>query len=375
MSEISCIRVGSYEDELLYEAVKRQFAFLAVEKELKPGMKVLLKPNLLMKRRPEEFTTTHPSVASAVVRVLKEYGITDIILADSPGGPYAGPLLSGIYNASGFTAASQTAGFSLNTDTGYRETVRMENVLCKQFYLINPVHEADYIIDLCKLKTHGMVGLSGAVKNMFGCIPGLMKPELHFRFPEEERFCEMLVDLCETVRPNLVVVDAVDSMEGDGPSGGTLLHTGMLLAGKNPYDIDLMLCKIIGFEPEKIHTVRIARNRGLSAGSADELTALGDTPALFPDFVKPTSHDVNFSNSMPRWIPKSILNHFASKPKIIKKGCIGCGKCAESCPAKTIELKARKATIHYDNCIRCFCCHEMCPVKTIEIKRSRFYRF
>lgn len=375
MSEISCIRVVSYEDELLYEAVKQQFELLAVKDELKPGMKVLLKPNLLMKRRPEEFTTTHPSVAGAVARVLQEYGITDLVLADSPGEPYAGPLLSGIYNAAGFTAASEAFGFSLNNDTGYREKVRMENTLCKQFYLINPVLEADYIIDLCKLKTHGMVGLSGAVKNMFGCIPGLMKPELHFRFPEEERFCEMLVDLCETVRPNLIVVDAVDSMQGDGPSGGTLLHTGMLLAGKNPYDIDLMLCNIIGFEPEKIHTVRIARNRGLSAGSADELTVLGDTPALFPDFVKPTSHDVNFSNSMPKWIPKRILNHFASKPKIIQKGCIGCGKCAESCPAKTIELKARKATIHYDNCIRCFCCHEMCPVKTIEIKRSRFYRF
>ena len=240
-------------------------------------MKVLLKPNLLMKRRPEEFTTTHPVVAGAVIRVLKEQGITDIVIADSPGGPYTKPLLSGIYRAAGFTGLALRYGITVNEETGYREKTRMENSLCKQFYLIDPVLESDYIIDLCKFKTHGMVGLSGAVKNLFGCVPGLMKPELHFRFPEEERFCEMLVDLCETVRPNLTIVDAVDSMQGDGPSGGSLLHTGMLLAGKNPYDIDLLLCKVAGFDPDKIYTVRSAKKRGLSACSVDELTPVSYT--------------------------------------------------------------------------------------------------
>ncbi len=375
MSEISCIHQDDYDEEALYRAVKRQFESLGVERDLKPGMKVLIKPNLLMKRRPEEFTTTHPAVAGAVIRVLQELGITNIVIADSPGGPYTKPLLSGIYRAAGFTGLALRYGVTVNEETGYREKTRMENGLCKQFYLIDPVLESDYIIDLCKFKTHGMVGLSGAVKNLFGCVPGLMKPELHFRFSEEERFCEMLVDLCETVRPDLTIVDAVDSMQGDGPSGGSLLHTGMLLAGKNPYDIDLLLCKVAGFDPDKIYTVRSAKKRGLSACSADELTLLGDEVKLFPDLIKPVSHGVDFSSSLPKWFPKKVLNHFSSKPQIIKKGCIGCGKCAESCPAQTIELSGRKAKIHYDNCIRCFCCHEMCPVKTIKIKRSRFYRF
>ncbi len=375
MSEISCVRLEDYEEEALYRAVKRQFEALGVQKDLKPGMKVLLKPNLLMKRRPEEFTTTHPAVAGGVIRLLQEWGVSDIVIADSPGGPYSKQLLAGIYRAAGYADLAQRYGVTLNEATGYQEVSRPENDLCKQFRLIDPVLEADYIIDLCKLKTHGMVGLSGAVKNLFGCIPGLMKPELHFRFPEEEHFCEMLVDLCETVRPNLTVVDAVDAMQGDGPSGGSLIHTGMLLAGRNPYDIDLLLCRVIGFDPDRIYTVRSARRRGLSVQSADELKVSGDEVKLFHEFVKPVSHGVDFSTSLPKWFPKSILNHFSSKPKISKKECVGCGKCAESCPAKTIEISNHKAEIHYENCIRCFCCHEMCPVKAIRIKRSRFYRF
>lgn len=375
MSEIICTHLDDYNDDALYRAVKKQFELLAVTRELKPGMRVLIKPNLLMKRRPEEFTTTHPAVAGAVVRVLLELGVNDIVIADSPGGPYTKPLLHGIYHAAGYTELADKYGVILNEEVGYREINRQENRVCKQFYLIEPVLNADYIIDLCKFKTHGMVGLSGAVKNLFGCVPGLMKPELHFRFPDEKRFCEMLIDLCETVRPDLVLVDAIDSMQGDGPSGGSKIHTGMILAGKSPYEIDLLLCKIAGFNPEKIHTISASQKRGLSVSSVDELKLVGDEVKFFPEFIKPVQRGVDFSAFLPSWFPKSIINHFSSRPKIIKKGCVGCGKCAESCPAHTIEISDGKAKIHYDRCIRCFCCHEMCPVKTIRIKRSNFFRF
>lgn len=375
MSQISCLRVDRYEPELLFAAVQTQFEQLKLAERVRPGMKVLIKPNLLMKRRPEEFTTTHPAVVGAVVQMLQTLGVKDIVIADSPGGPYTKPLLTAIYRTSGFSSLAEQYGITLNEAVGHGEVKNPANVLCKAFELIDPVREADLIIDICKFKTHGMVGLSGAVKNLFGCVPGLMKPELHFRFPEEEHFCEMLVDLCETVRPSIVFVDAIDAMQGDGPSGGSKLHTGMLLAGTNPYEIDLLLCQIAALDPKRIYTVDIAMKRGLCAGMAEELELVGDAPLLYPDFKKPTTKDVNFSNSMPRWIPKSLVYRFASRPKINRKGCIGCGKCAESCPAKTIELKEHKAYIHYENCIKCYCCHEMCPVNTIHIKRSRFFHF
>jgi len=220
-----------------------------------------------------------------------------------------------------------------------------------------------------------MVGLSGAVKNMFGCVPGLMKPELHQRFPEEKVFCGMLVDLCETVCPGIVFVDAIDSMQGDGPSSGSLAHTGMILAGTNPYDVDLVLCRIAEIEEDSIQTIREAKERGLSVGSADEVTLLGDPILTFPDYIKPASRGVDFSNFLPKWVPKSLVHHFSSRPKVIRKKCVGCGKCAESCPMKTITVTEGKAVIHEDNCIRCYCCHEMCPIRAITIKRSRLFRF
>ena len=147
----------------------------------------------------------------------------------------------------------------------------------------------------------------------------MMKPELHFRFPDEKRFCEMLIDLCETVRPDLVLVDAIDSMQGDGPSGGSKIHTGMILAGKSPYEIDLLLCKIAGFNPEKIHTISASQKRGLSVSSVDELKLVGDEVKFFPEFIKPVQRGVDFSAFLPSWFPKSIINHFSSRPQIIKK--------------------------------------------------------
>lgn len=375
MSKISCQRVDSYNPAAVLHAVETQFEQLSLASLLKPGMRVAIKPNLLMKRSPEEFTTTHPAVVGAIIDCLKRLGITDIVIADSPGGPYSKPLLNSIYQTCGYTELAQKHGVRLNDQTGYSEVRREENHLCKSFYLIDPVVQADFVIDVCKLKTHGMVGLSGAVKNLFGCIPGLMKPELHFRFPEERHFCEMLVDLCETVRPSVVFVDAIDAMEGDGPSSGSLRHTGMLLAGTNPYDIDLLLCKIIGMDPQSILTVSVSLRRGLvSAYSADDLVVLGDPVALVSDFIKPLSHGVDFSNSMPKWVPRGLVKRFAPHPKVVRKGCVGCGKCAQNCPAHTIEIISGKAHIDYSRCIKCYCCHEMCPVRTIIIKRSRFYR-
>ena len=149
----------------------------------------------------------------------------------------------------------------------------------------------------------------------------------------------------------------------------------MLLAGTNPYEIDLLLCSIAALNPKHIYTVVNAVKRGLCVKTVEDLELIGDTPLLYPEFIKPTTKDVNFSNSMPRWIPKSLVYRFASRPKINRRNCVGCGKCAESCPAKTIELKQRKAYIHYENCIKCYCCHEMCPVNTIYIKRPRFFHF
>ena len=193
-----------YDSAPLEEAIRQQLNALLPD-EL-AGKRIVLKPNLLMRRSPERATTTHPEVVRAVVRALKERGATDIVIADSPGGPYTKGLLHGIYSESGMAAVAKEEGVCLNEDTSSVTVPSKDHHLVSSFTLIRPIAEADLIINLVKLKTHCMMGLSGAVKNLFGTIPGLAKPEFHMRFPDKNDFGDMLLDLCSTVSPAVTLV-------------------------------------------------------------------------------------------------------------------------------------------------------------------------
>lgn len=375
---IAVTHTKSYDEEQVYKDIKRHFELLKLNEIIKPNMRVLIKPNLLMKRAPEEITTTHPAVIGGIARCLKEIGISNIILADSPGGPYSASLLRGIYDTCGMTAVCKKYNIILNDDTTSFERKCEDGKQVKSFLLISPVKSADIIINVAKLKTHGMTTLSGGVKNLFGTIPGLMKPEFHWRFPKLEDFCEMLLDLCETVRPSITFVDAVTSMEGDGPSGGTPKQTGMILSGFSPYCVDLALCRIIGLRPSEVMTVKASIERGLCPGNIEELSFLGDRLLCFDDFKMPKGKSVSFEDHVPKFIQKPVyafIDKLLSAQPVIKKDkCIGCRKCAQSCPANIISIKNGKAHINKKECIKCFCCHEMCPVKAIDIKRFPLFK-
>lgn len=374
---ISVTRNESYDKEEIIASIREHFKRLGVDKKLTSDMRVLIKPNLVMKRKPEDFTTTHPLVVGGVIAVLKEMGISDIVIADSPGGQYAKVALSGIYETCGMKKTAEEYGVSLNNDFGSFERKCENSKLVSSFTLINPVKDSDYIINVCKMKTHTMATISGAVKNYFGTIPGLMKPELHWRFPDKNDFCEMLVDLCQTVNPDLNIVDAIVSMQGNGPTGGTAVKTNMLLASENPYNLDVALCEAMNVKLSDAPTVQKAIERNLSVRDFSELSFVGEGFERFKNFQMPDSKNIDFLDRVPkpfRGIAAPVIkNLFASKPKINHKKCVGCGKCAESCPAKTISVINRKAKIDYSNCIKCFCCHEMCPVKAIDIKRFKLF--
>ena len=367
--------VSDYDQRAVQQAVDRLFALLRADEKIDPSWKITVKPNLLMKRRPEDGTTTHPAVVRAVVRHLKALGVRDITIADSPGGVYTKPILTGIYRDTGMEAVAKETGASLNFDLGTTHRPQPDGVMCKAFDLINPVAQADFVISIAKLKSHCMTGLSGGVKNLFGCIPGLTKPEFHWRYPKEDDFCNMLLDLCQTVKPGFTFVDAIVSMEGDGPSSGDLRKTGLLLAADDPYQLDMVLSHIIGREPDTIPTIRNAVKRGLCPADYEQISQIGNELPVFRDFKMPRSRTVDFQSNIPkpfRGIAKPFINRFFTpRPVIDEKICIGCGKCAESCPPHTISVVNRKADINRQNCIKCYCCHEMCPVHAISVKRSR----
>lgn len=379
MEEVYLSRCASYDFQALSEIIGAQLHALGAESLVRPGCKAVIKPNLVLKAGPESGVATHPLVVAAVGCWLKSLGAV-VTIAESPGGVYTPASLKSVYTACGYVEMAEKYGLTLNYGCGFTETKAPQGKRSRLFDVIDPILQADLIVDAAKLKSHCMMGLSGASKNMFGSVPGLMKPELHCRFPEKEPFAEMLVDLCELVKPSLCIVDGITAMEGNGPTGGTARFGGVVLASRNPYAVDLVCAELINMRPETIPLLKNAMERGLCPKSLGEILVLGDSVAAckMADFKQPESKSSDFIDRLPERLRPLATKITTPYPKIRERDCVGCGKCAESCPQKTIcfvkAKKGRKARIDYSQCIRCYCCHEMCPERTVDIKRFSLFR-
>jgi uncharacterized protein (DUF362 family) len=271
MDKVSVFSCESYDIDKLEKVIERHFEELEAEKPIiHTGDTVLIKPNLVIRRRPAEATTTHPEYIAAIVRAVKRRGGIPVI-ADSPGGPYTKPLLKSVYSGTGMEEIARREGAQLNYDVGTTLVPSNGGRVCHSFDIINPVVNADVVISAAKFKTHGQMIYSGAVKNLFGCLPGLIKPEFHFRYPEKPVFGEMLVDLCETVKPAISFIDGIVGMEGNGPTGGNPKELGISLAACNPHALDLYACSLVSFEPEHIPTLAAAVKRGLCPSDISQL--------------------------------------------------------------------------------------------------------
>ena len=264
----------------------------------------------------------------------------------------------------------EAAGAHLNADFETREVDYPAARTAKRLPLTAWLLEADAVIDFAKLKTHAMAGMTCAVKNFFGAIPGTRKPEFHYSYPRTADFCSMLVDLSEFFAPRLTLVDAVDCMEGNGPTQGRPRHMGALIASPSPWAADLLCAHLIGFEPQEVPTVAASIERGLCPASWKELDITGDiAPFCAPDFEKmPLDGDITFENK-PRLIRAFLERGFAARPQVDRAKCVGCGKCREVCPAGAAQLKVKKARIDRSKCIRCFCCLEFGPRGAITSRR------
>lgn len=365
----SIVRCDNYDQDALNAAVERHFAALDAQSLIRPGMRVIIKPNLVGARRPEAAATTHPNFVRAVAVWLRAHGVQDVVICDSPGGLYAVAPLEAVYSATGMKALSDVAG--LNSDVSFR-TLRAAGGAPGSFNIVTPIATADLVINIAKLKTHSMTLLSAGVKNLFGCVPGLQKPELHYRHPNVEDFSNMLVSLARTVSPALTLIDAIDGMEGDGPTGGTVRHLGLTLAARDLFTQDWFAAQLIGVDPMRVAMLRRAKALGL----IDEtIETVGDRPIYAePPFKQPRAAGVDFTGRLPEPLKKplrAVLGKLLKPyPKLDVKKCVGCGKCAESCPPKIIVIEGHKAHFTKKGCISCFCCQEMCPIKAIGIRRS-----
>lgn len=377
MSRVFLKQQNTYEVENLIDAVDAMFTAFGFYSKITPGKRVLLKPNLIMRSAPEDAMITHPNLVAAVAVCVQKHG-GEVLVAESGGGVYNPAVMKAVFRGCGYTAAAEKYGFDLYTECRFGTVELPDGKRCNSLEVIEPYirpHDA-LVIDMAKLKTHGMLGYSGAVKNLFGVVPGLMKPELHCRYPEKEQFAEMIVDLCEYVRPDFSIIDGIEAMQGDGPTGGERRFVGVLLGSDNPYDIDLVGTGIINIDPMDMAIQKNAHDRGLCGAHFSSVELIGDPleSVFVKDFKRARSGDIDFIAYLPKFLQPLAKKITTPYPKIQYKNCVGCGKCAESCPQHTIRIRDRKAVIDYSQCIRCFCCHEMCPMHVIDIKRFSVFK-
>jgi len=337
---------------------------------VRPGMRVGIKANLVHAAKPEEAATTHPMLLKCLTDMLKERGAT-VVIGDSPGGLYNEANLSRVYRLCGLEAT----GAELNRDFSVREVMFPEGRVLKTFICTAWLDTCDATINFSKLKAHGMMAMTAAVKNFFGTIPGTIKPEYHYRFPEPLDFAHMLVDLQEYYQPRLHLVDAVTCMEGNGPTAGTPRHMGLVLASENPYDLDHVCANLMGLKPENVLTQKAAMERGLVSETQFPAALL---PYCQADFKVPPTKSNIFKSILPGkagdLLGEAIGKIIGPRPTLKQDACIACGKCEAMCPAKAILIKNKVPHINRRKCIGCFCCQEFCPKGALEAKRPPIAR-
>lgn len=357
--DVAVVRCKTYDVEAVKPALEEAVNAVNGLDFVKSGMKIIIKPNLVSFKKPDAAATTHPALLEALVEMLLAR-VADVTIGDSPGGPHSLPLLNRVYAATGMDRVEKL-GAKLNRNMNEKTVDFPEGKVLKNFTYTEYLDEADAIIDFCKLKSHGMLGMSAAVKNLFGTIPGLKKPEVHYKFQNDAEFADMLVDLNEYFKPRLAICDAVVGMEGNGPTAGTPRQIGAIIASKSTYYADVVGAELIGMNIDGLPTLQAAYERGFAPASSKNLRVYGDIRALtVDDFKAPPVRGLSFmrKGNVLHFISKAALEH---KPTLKKRLCVGCGECARMCPAKAIEMKNKKPHINREKCIRCFCCQEFCP--------------
>ena len=210
--DVAVVRCKTYNVEAVKPALEEALNAVNGLDFVMPGMKIIIKPNLVSFKKPDAAATTHPALLEALVEMLLARG-ADVTIGDSPGGPHSLPLLNRVYAATGMDRLEKL-GAKLNRNMNEKTVDFPEGKVLKNFTYTEYLDEADAIIDFCKLKSHGMLGMSAAVKNLFGTIPGLKKPEVHYKFQNDAEFADMLVDINEYFKPRLAICDAVVGIGG-----------------------------------------------------------------------------------------------------------------------------------------------------------------
>ncbi|HHW31965.1 MAG TPA: DUF362 domain-containing protein [Clostridiaceae bacterium] len=369
MSIVALVRCESYEYNEVKKAVEKGLDLLGgVSRFSKEGDKILLKPNLVAADPPERCSTTNNIVFKAVAEAFVNTGAI-VKYGDSPG------VHSPEYAArkAKIEEAANEVGIEIADFHNGQEVFFEEGIQNKRFIIANGVVESDGLISISKFKAHGFAGITGAVKNQFGCIPGPLKGEFHAKITDSTLFAKMLVDINNLIKPRLYIMDAVYAMEGNGPRSGRPRKLNLLLFSEDPVAIDSTACRIINLNPEYVPTIVYGKEGGLGTYLQEEIQLVGDDINSFyaPDFDVKREPVRPFKQS---GAIRLLKNALVPKPHIFSSKCVKCGVCVSVCPVKPKAvnwhdgIKDKPPTYVYNRCIRCFCCQELCPEGAIELK-------
>lgn len=384
---VSLARCTGYDDGVV-DALRRLLEPLGgMSAFVRPGQRVALKPNLLRPTTPASAATTHPAVVAAVARLVHEAG-GHALIVDSPGGPSTPVYVRTVHRMTGMAGAAEATGATLVDDLDAVQVAHPRGLLLHRVDLLRAAVEADVLINLPKLKTHGLVGLTVAVKNLFGLVPGVVKVAYHGRLQDPREFARGLVDVALVAGAGLHIVDAVVAMEGNGPSAGEPRQLGALLAGADPLAVDVVAAALAGIAPRTVVTTDVAAEAGLTTGLPEDVEVIGETiealraePALrLPDTFARGARSAEWAEGggarrrsvgglLTEWLGRQLL----LTPRATER-CTGCGFCARHCPVGAIVVQGGRARVDGRRCIRCYCCHELCPELAMELARPRLGR-
>jgi len=329
------------------------------------GKTVLIKPNALRASEPEEGVCTHPAVVRALVEEIKLRGARRIYVGDNPGMSAYGSNEEA-FRESGLLAAAGPHYVNLGARTRMVDLPPQWGVRVAVSEL---VLECDVLISVPKLKTHGLTGLTCALKNSYGFLPGAQKAELHRRAGNPFAFCELMVDVFAIRPPDLVLVDGILAMEGNGPVARTLRYLGVLAGARDAVALDRVMCHIMGIPLEQARSVTAAAERGLGEANIQRIQLIGELFTV-EDFRLPPAYG---PGAEPECLRAPRGADLGSRfdgilPRVQIELCDGCAACVKACPAGALDLRGGHPTVREEACIRCFCCQETCRTGALALR-------
>lgn len=376
-AKVALVECRGYEQAEVDRAVTEAIRLLGGMQNLiglTPDSRLVLKPNLLTKAEPEKACTTHPAVFEAVIKLLQQVGYSNLTYGDSPGPSRMKP--EKIAEECGLKDPADRLGVPFGDFEHGTEVDFPSGRSANKFVICNEIIEADGIVNICKMKTHQLERITGAVKNTFGCVYGLNKGAAHAQFATAETFGRMVADLNDLLRPVLHIMDGVTAMEGNGPGSGTPTSMNVLLASTDPVALDTVFSRLVYLDPSLVPTNVSGMEQGV--GTMTDIIVVTSMGTMTPEEAAGVYGSSTFNVQRSRDY-KGILGAarflapiLEKKPVVRKENCIGCAVCVKACPVegKAVSINDGTAVYDYSKCIKCYCCQEMCPEKAITVRKS-----